>query len=135
MTPKLLGEMTDAEIGALVRAFKSGKEIEYFNQVGNWGNCGSCPAWDINTAYRIAPEPVRQAAIPWDVFADAIVAVAMDKNGDWYSYDGQPKPSEDRWTSGDAHNFFALRPIKFYRGNEPDWRNTLQMRPGHEGKP
>lgn len=28
MTPKTLGEMTDAEIGALVRAHQYGKEIE-----------------------------------------------------------------------------------------------------------
>ena len=58
-TPKLLKEMTDAEIGALVRAHKEGKVIQ---AVGGgrseWIDCD--PQWRWDWAYRIRPEPVRE---------------------------------------------------------------------------
>lgn len=130
MTNKTLGEMTDAEIGALVRAHRSGKKIERMDAFGEWTYC--LPGWRMETAYRIAREPTRQAVIPWGVLADDIIAVAMDRDDEWYGYSGQPKPSEDRWSSEGI--CFSLKHIKFDRGNEPDWRNTLQMRPGHEVK-
>lgn len=128
MTHKKLGDMTNVEIGVLVRAHQSGKSIEYMNPSGEWTYCS--PGWGMDTAYRIAPEPIRQAIIPWDVLADDIIAVAMDEYGTWAAYKGQPTPIGDYWSYGDIR--FILEHIKFNRGNEPNWRNTLQMRPGHE---
>lgn len=58
-TPKPLKDMTDAEIGALVRAHKEGKVIQ---AVGGgrseWIDCD--PQWRWDWAYRIRPETVRE---------------------------------------------------------------------------
>ena len=56
---KTLGEMTDAEIGALVRAKNEGKVIEWFFECA-WVEAYK-PVFDaINTAYRVRPEPKRE---------------------------------------------------------------------------
>ena len=57
-TPKPLKEMTDAEIGALVRAHKEGKVIQTVGRGrSEWIDCD--PQWRWYWAYRIRPEPVR----------------------------------------------------------------------------
>jgi hypothetical protein len=130
MIHKTLGEMTDAEIGAIVRAYKSGKNIEHINGDFGWRPCRFTPLWDLEVAYRIAPEPIRQAVIPWEIFTNDVIAVAMDENGDWYAYNYLPRLGNEYWTSAD--DCFSIKHLKFDRGNEPDWNNTLQMRPGYE---
>jgi hypothetical protein len=39
----------------------------------------------------MTPEQIRQAVIPWDVFTDDVVAVAMDADGQWFSYTLRPE--------------------------------------------
>jgi hypothetical protein len=58
-TPKLLRDMTDAEIGALVRAHHEGKVIERRNTRGEWIE-EKCPKWFADRAYRVRPEPKRE---------------------------------------------------------------------------
>ena len=59
-TPKLLRDMTDAEIGALVRAHGEGKTIEYWSGHGYWETCYSDEAiFQPHEAYRVMPEPRR----------------------------------------------------------------------------
>ena len=56
-TPKPLRDMTDAEIGALVRAKNEGKVIEIWDY-DEWLEAE--PAWDATNAYRVRPEPKRE---------------------------------------------------------------------------
>jgi hypothetical protein len=80
----------------------------------------------------MTPEPIRQAVIPWEIFTDEVVAVAMDGDGDWAAYTLRPECGSQYWQSGGEG--ILINHIKFDRGSEPDWRNTLQMRPGYEVK-
>lgn len=43
----------------LIKAWADGAEIQYFSkELNNWCNCiTSSPEWDVNTEYRIKPEP------------------------------------------------------------------------------
>lgn len=53
--PKTLRDMTDAEIGALVRAHGEGKAVEYFSGLCSAWRETPLPDWTLKTAYRIAP--------------------------------------------------------------------------------
>ena len=55
-TPKLLRDMTDAEIGALVRADNDGKVIEIWVH-DEWSEVD--PRWKPGNAYRVRPEAQR----------------------------------------------------------------------------
>ena len=57
-SPKLLKDMTDAEIGALVRAKNEGKVIEFKDGFYRcpW-TTAKTPTWLGHFAYRIRPEP------------------------------------------------------------------------------
>ena len=59
-TPKLLRDMTDAEIGALVRAHNEGKVVEWFiPESAVWARASN-PSWAEGLAYRVRPEPKRE---------------------------------------------------------------------------
>ena len=60
--PKLLRDMTDAEIGALVRSKSEGKDIQALIGV-EWMEVASRPCWSMGLAYRIKPEPVQASVI------------------------------------------------------------------------
>jgi hypothetical protein len=70
-SPKLLRDMTDAEVGALVRAKNEGKTIQSRYKDGVWRDFTCSPRWSAATAYRIEPEPTRET-----------VTIAIDGNGD-----------------------------------------------------
>ena len=56
--PKLLRDMTDAEIGALVRARNEGKEIEVWSETEfGYYWLPARPNWLPDCAYRVRPEP------------------------------------------------------------------------------
>ena len=57
-TPKPLKDMTDAEIGALVRARHEGQIIECLHNE-RWFHISSGD-WFFDLAYRIRPAPVRE---------------------------------------------------------------------------
>ena len=59
-TPKLLRDMTDAEIGALVRAHHEGKVIEVVDTFNGAWVPAPAPGWWLRNAYRICPEPKRE---------------------------------------------------------------------------
>ena len=56
--PKLLRHMSDAEIGALVRARNEGKVIEVWTEYREF-HCwiAASPNWKPDRAYRVCPEP------------------------------------------------------------------------------
>lgn len=57
---KTLGEMTDAEIGALVRAKNEGKVIEVVDTCNGAWVPAPAPGWYLRNAYRVHPEPKRE---------------------------------------------------------------------------
>ena len=60
-TPKPIRDMTDAEIGALVRANNEGKVIESIcSEVDSEWDVVVYPAWFQNKSYRVRPEPKRE---------------------------------------------------------------------------
>jgi hypothetical protein len=59
-TPKPLGDMTDAEIGALVRAKNEGKVIEVVDTINGAWVFAPAPGWWSRNAYRVRPEPKRE---------------------------------------------------------------------------
>jgi hypothetical protein len=70
--PKLLRDMTDAEIGALLRANMRGKIIQgRYSSDRVWRDFTSAPKWLPYAYYRIKPEPTRET-----------VTIAIDGNGD-----------------------------------------------------
>lgn len=68
-TPKTIAEMTDAEIGALVRAENDGKQIQIW--LGNderWFDSKQSNLFP-QYAYRIKPEPVRETVKVYGLLA------------------------------------------------------------------
>jgi len=59
-TPKSLRDMTDAEIGALVRAKNEGKVIEVVDTFNGAWVPAPAPGWYLRNAYRVRPEPYRE---------------------------------------------------------------------------
>ena len=57
---KTLREMTDAEIGALVRAKNEGKVIEVVDTLNGAWVSAPAPGWWSRNAYRVRPEPKRE---------------------------------------------------------------------------
>jgi len=63
-TPKLLRDMTDAEIGALVRANNEGKVIEgLWIDEETWTVLSEAHFHNMNMAYRVRPEPKRETVM------------------------------------------------------------------------
>ena len=59
-TPKPIRDMTDAEIGALVRAKNEGKAIEVADTFNGAWEPAPQPGWYASVAYRVSPEPKRE---------------------------------------------------------------------------
>ena len=59
-TPKPIRDMTDAEIGALVRAKNEGKAIEVADTFNGAWEPAPEPGWYASVAYRVRPEPKRE---------------------------------------------------------------------------
>ena len=59
-TPKPLRDMTDAEIGALVRAKNEGRVIEVVDTFNGAWVPAPMPGWWPRAAYRVRPEPYRE---------------------------------------------------------------------------
>ena len=56
-TPKLLRDMSEAELGALMSAELRGKTIQYFDiSRGIWHDSRGGPLWAVGTPYRVKPE-------------------------------------------------------------------------------
>lgn len=62
-TPKIWGEMTDAEKGAMLLAHHEGKVIQcLYHKCDGWVDIGD-PIWAFEGRYRIKPEPVVGEAV------------------------------------------------------------------------
>lgn len=59
-THKPIRDMTDAEIGALVRAKNEGKAIEVADTFNGAWEPAPEPGWYASVAYRVRPEPKRE---------------------------------------------------------------------------
>lgn len=55
-------DLTDAELGALVRAWTKGKRIEFLDFGDKWEDISDEPRWLAHLSYRVKPEPVRTTA-------------------------------------------------------------------------
>lgn len=99
-TPQLLGDMTDAEIGALVRAWHEGKVIEgYSRRIDGWVECMVFNLWHEDIAYRIKPEPVRETVTIYinekgeTVPRDGTISWAATRAITFDLIDGEPDPA------------------------------------------
>lgn len=69
---KTLGEMTDAEIGALVRAKNAGKVIEVVDILNGAWVLAPAPGWWSRNAYRVRPEPKRETVTLYGCATDEV---------------------------------------------------------------
>ena len=69
---KTLGEMTDAEIGALVRADNEGKVIEVLDSLSGAWVPAPVPGWHHRCAYRVRPEPKRETVTLYGSVTDEV---------------------------------------------------------------
>lgn len=129
MTHKPFGQLTDAEKGALLLAHHEGKRIEMRFDDGTWCHVG--PHWDPDYVYRIAPEPKTPDSIDWSHVSDEINAIARHQNGNAACFARQPVAGSLSW--GGAYVCSASLFTSYRRGTV-DWRDSLVIRPGYEGK-
>lgn len=74
----------------------------------------------------------RELDIPWDALRESIQCVAMDSNGDWYSYESVPPIGKSCWDfEGYGHE--SLHIINMPKVVLKHWKNTLTMRPPTTG--
>lgn len=74
--------------------------------------------------------------VDWSKFPTHVVAVAMDKDGLWQGYPYIPIPYDNWWSYKNGDDSFSMcsiliRDIPKFSG---DWRDSLAVRPGWEGK-
>jgi hypothetical protein len=99
--PKLLRDMTDAEIGALLRANMRGKIIQgIYSSDRVWRDFTSAPKWLPYAYYRIKPEPTRETVeIPID--RDGFVSDVLQDDSQGLIVvevvDGKIDPDTLRW--------------------------------------
>jgi hypothetical protein len=79
-TPKLLRDMTDAEIGALVRAKNEGKVIEVLDSLNGAWVPAPAPGWWPRAAYRVRPEPKRET-VTYTWGEDVLAVSSLNRKG------------------------------------------------------
>lgn len=84
---KMLEDMTDEEVGALVKASKRGEVIQVGYFVGTdeeyWKGI-AWPNWDLETYYRIKPKPT----------VEIVELFGKKMNGEWGFSTGKPWPKD-----------------------------------------
>jgi hypothetical protein len=131
--PKPFGELSRAEKGELLLAHHEGKRIEQH------ANCCD-PAWMWVVVhnplfcdggrYRIAPEPLIADSINWDHVDDEVNAIARQRNGAAVCFEVPPEREAIRW---DGSVVCSATVFASYKRGTVDWKESLVIRPGHEG--
>lgn len=124
---------TTAEKILIMQAFEEGKEIEFttyygihFSQSALKGDTNLVWNWE-ECDYRIKPQPAPiPMTIPWEAIDEKWQWAAMDKNGNIFFYESQPKRLHNQWGQGD--DFCRSTLIKINTGTV-SWENSLQQRP------
>ena len=130
---KPFGELSDAEKGALLLAHHEGKRIDYMRiGVSPW-HIAARPCWDDELCYRIAPEPLTPDTINWEHVSAEINAIARHSDDRATCFGKIPTLCHRFWDYGvplGRADVFAS-----YRRGTVDWKDSLVIRPGYEGKP
>ena len=124
---KPLGELSDSEIAALVRAQVAGKRIQYADPRSLvFVDIGSRPAWSPKLVYRIAPEPLIPDSINWEHVAPEFKWMARDEDGRAYMFREEPRLERNEWVSSPAGSLAVS--FASYRRGTVDWRDSLVRR-------
>lgn len=134
---KPFGELTREEQLALFNAWLDGKAIEYRDIANdwdfNWFHASAVPAWEKDTTYRIAPEPIIPDTVPWEAIKPEYKWYAVDMNGSRWLYTTKPERDEEGWHlpegqySGGEYSA-NTDCLNITIGNQP-WDKSLQQRP------
>lgn len=107
-----------------------GEYVVEFRSYGGWQDTRPCDAPLPVYTYRLKRPAFAMPEWFWDALRGDLNYVAMDENGAWFSWEVKPDPRTLEWVGGGLYY-----PLSFLNlPKHPDWRNSLQVRPGYEGK-
>ncbi len=129
---KAFGLLDDEHQVELEAARQAGKIIQRFT-MGGWATKDPSLSFNDAITYRIAPEELREHQIDWSHCGPDVVAFATDKYGRNCGYfHERPRALIEIW-HGEGGFVRAEVFASFVPGNKP-WRDSLIVRPRHEGK-
>lgn len=120
---KTLQEMSDAEIGAIVRA----KDIEVWHPMHQEWQEYIDPLFHPEDHYRIKPS---KPSINWDHVHEKCNYLAMDKDGEWLFYKNKPTKGQAVWTGGKYMYTANLTMFASFDPGNCNWKDSLISRPG-----
>ena len=127
----LLGDMTYEELAPLLVAWYQGRTIQWRGD--EWFDCFADPLdWEIDLAYRVAPELIVPPSIEWAHVAPGFNYLARNKNGEGWIYGGRPYATSFGWTFDSETEFSDVRAFASYTPGNCPWDKSLVIRPGHE---
>lgn len=90
------------------------------------------PSWRRIVVYRAVRPALTKPSINWDHVADEFIAMVTDENKSTWLYEKIPNDIDLYWDDG--RNAIPARTFSSFVPGTCDWRNSLVIRPGFEGR-